>query len=137
MTIYGCCKYMFQVFHVFQTYAVNVSSKCFKSRSWCCTCCNGYTTCFKCFIYFQTMLQLFYLDVLKVDLVLHVFFYSGVVHVAMAPVVGVTTVFLARRASPSSPFPFLPSLPFPCLHLLAATVRARRENHTRLVGRRS
>ena len=48
---------------------------------------------------------MFYLDVLKVDLVLHVFFNSGVGHVTMAPVAGVITAFLALRTSPSPYFP--------------------------------
>jgi hypothetical protein len=32
---------------VFQMYVVNVSSGCFKSRSWCYTCCNDYTHMFQ------------------------------------------------------------------------------------------
>jgi hypothetical protein len=31
MTIYARCKPMFQLFHVFQTFVLNVSSGCFKS----------------------------------------------------------------------------------------------------------
>jgi hypothetical protein len=36
MPIHSCLKRMFQVFHLFQTYIANVSSRCFKSRSGCC-----------------------------------------------------------------------------------------------------
>ena len=34
--IHECFKHMFQVFHLFQMYVVNISSKCFKSTSGCC-----------------------------------------------------------------------------------------------------
>jgi hypothetical protein len=44
---------------------------------------------------FKRMLQMFYLGVSKVDLVLHVFFYSGVAHIAIALVAGITMAFLA------------------------------------------
>jgi hypothetical protein len=47
MTKYACWKPLFQVFQVFQTYVANVLSGCLKSRSWCCTCCNGYTCMFQ------------------------------------------------------------------------------------------
>jgi hypothetical protein len=59
---YTCCKIMFQVLQVFQTYVANISSGCFKNKSWCCTCCNDYIytyvssvsyvldVCCKCFI---------------------------------------------------------------------------------------
>jgi hypothetical protein len=33
MTKYACCKLMFQVFHVLQTYVANVSFGCFKGKS--------------------------------------------------------------------------------------------------------
>jgi hypothetical protein len=80
MTKYACCKTVFQVFQVFQTYAANVLSECFKSKSWYCTRCNGYTrmfqvlvssVCFKYFICFRCMLQMFHLDATKVNLALH------------------------------------------------------------------
>jgi hypothetical protein len=54
---------------------------------------------------------MFYLDVSKVDLALHIFFYYSVAHVAMAP--GIITALLARRALPSSPSPSLPSISLP------------------------
>jgi hypothetical protein len=47
-----------QVFQVFLTYVANILSRCFKSRSWCCTCCNGNAHMFQ-------VLQIFHLDVLK------------------------------------------------------------------------
>ena len=51
-------------------YVASVASGCFKSRSGCCTCCNGVSTiCHKCFICFRRMLQRFHLDFVKVDLV--------------------------------------------------------------------
>ena len=58
---------------------------------------------------------MFYLDVSKVDLALHVFFYFGVAHVTMALVAGVAVAFLARcvSPSPSPPFPSLPSISLP------------------------
>jgi hypothetical protein len=48
---------MFQVFQVFHTYVAYV--------------CNGFLVFCKCFSYFGCMLQVFYLDVAKVDLALH------------------------------------------------------------------
>ena len=49
-------------------YVASVASGCFEIRSGCCTCCNGVSTiCSKCFIHFRRMLQMFYLDVAKVD----------------------------------------------------------------------
>jgi hypothetical protein len=32
-----CCK----CFNYFWTYVINISSRCCKNRSWCCTCCSG------------------------------------------------------------------------------------------------
>jgi hypothetical protein len=55
MSICACCKRMFQVFHVFQTYV----------SSGCCIYMNVASVCFKCFI---RMLQVFHLDVAKLDL---------------------------------------------------------------------
>ena len=49
-------------------YVASVASGCLKSRSGCCTCCNGVlTVCSKYFICFRCMLHRFYLDVAKVD----------------------------------------------------------------------
>jgi hypothetical protein len=66
MTKYACCKPMFQVFQVSQMYVANVSSRCYNSISCCCTCCNGLhahvSTVFTC------MLQMFHLDISKIDL---------------------------------------------------------------------
>jgi hypothetical protein len=39
MTIYTCCKYMFQVFQLFHTYVSNVLSRCCRSISKCCITC--------------------------------------------------------------------------------------------------
>jgi hypothetical protein len=64
----ACCKPLFQVFQMFQRCVASVSHRCCKSRSGCCTCCNGYTCMFQCFICFIRMLQVFHLDVAKVDL---------------------------------------------------------------------
>jgi hypothetical protein len=72
------CKYMFQIFHLFQKYVASVLSGCCKSRSGCCIYCNSYVTsvCSKCFICFRHMLQVCHLGVAKVDL--------DVAYVAMA-----------------------------------------------------
>jgi hypothetical protein len=86
MVVHVCCKRLSQMFHLFLcTYVVSVSdaclkcficfllyvaSKCFKSKSGCCTCCNSVSTiCHKYFISFRRILQMFRLDVAKVDLV--------------------------------------------------------------------
>ena len=79
-----CCKCLSPMFHQFffhvsckcficiLLHVASVASGCFKSKSGCCTCCNGVSTiCHKCFICFRHILQMFYLDVAKVDLVLH------------------------------------------------------------------
>jgi hypothetical protein len=70
---------------------------------------------------FRRMLQMFHLDVSKVD--------QSIAHVAMAPMAGgqrsaiglrlLPRAFLVRRASPS-PLLSLPSFPFPSLHLATA-----------------
>jgi hypothetical protein len=72
----GCCTcftHMLQVFHLlmlhmFHTYVASVSSRC-------CICfamaTHVFSWCCKCFNCFGRMLQVFYLDVAKVDLVLH------------------------------------------------------------------
>jgi hypothetical protein len=64
---------MFQVFQMFQKYVASVVYQCCKSRSGYCASCNGYTRmfsslCSKCFICFRRMLQVFCLDVAKVEL---------------------------------------------------------------------
>jgi hypothetical protein len=59
---------MFQVFHLFQTYVANVLSGCFKSRCGVAHVPMAIHTYFKCFIYFRRMLQVFRLDISKVDL---------------------------------------------------------------------
>jgi hypothetical protein len=61
MTIYVCCKPMFQVFQVFRIYVSSFSMDV------------AYVAmvihiCFKCFRCFRLMLQVFHLDVAKVDL---------------------------------------------------------------------
>jgi hypothetical protein len=53
-------------------YVVRVSQGCCKSRSRYCTCCNGLYTyvssvCSKCFVCFRRILQVFYLDIAKLD----------------------------------------------------------------------
>jgi len=69
MTKYACYKPMFLVFQLFQTYITNISSRCFKNRSWCCTCCKWlYTHVSSVLSVFRRMLQVFNLDVSKVDL---------------------------------------------------------------------
>jgi hypothetical protein len=60
---------------------------------------------------FQRSERALYLDVSEVDLVLHVFF--TLAHVTMGPVASVIAAFLARHASPSPPFPYLPSVSLP------------------------
>jgi hypothetical protein len=37
-----CCKCMFEMFDLFQKYVTIASSRCCKSRSGCCICCNDY-----------------------------------------------------------------------------------------------
>jgi hypothetical protein len=74
IAIYTCCKPMFQLFRVFQTFVSNISSECFKSRSWCCTCCSGYTCMLQAHVSsvsFGLMLQMFHLNVSKVNQMLH------------------------------------------------------------------
>jgi hypothetical protein len=58
-----CCKSLFKMFHLFQTYVASVLSGC-------CICYNGYiaSVCSKYFICFSRMLQLFHLSAAKVDL---------------------------------------------------------------------
>jgi hypothetical protein len=68
---------------------------------------------FQVFHLLQTMLQMFYLDVLKVDLVLHVFF-TLVLHMSQLR----RWLALQRSSShdvPRPPLPSLSSLPFPSL----------------------
>jgi hypothetical protein len=100
MAIHICLKCMYKIFYLFRTYVASVSFGCCKSRCGCCIymqvfqvfsyicymcfiwmfahVCNGYTRVFKfflmfykCFSYFEHMLQVFYLDIAKVDRVLH------------------------------------------------------------------
>jgi hypothetical protein len=64
MTIYACCKPLFQVFYVF-------SNVCFKSSIWMLHMLlllyqHVPIVCFKCFICFILMLQVFHLIVVKV-----------------------------------------------------------------------
>jgi hypothetical protein len=58
---------------MFQRYVASVSYRCCKSRSWCCTCYNGYTRMFQVYVLnVSTVLDVcckyFYLNVAKVDL---------------------------------------------------------------------
>ena len=73
---------MFQVFHVFQTYVAIVYLYVAKVNLDVACVCNGFqvfsgvfTTvsdvCCKCFNCFERMLQVFHVDIAKVDLVLH------------------------------------------------------------------
>ena len=78
IALYACFKHMFQVFHMFQTHVTNVLSGCYKSRSRCCICCYVYTRMFQAYVLsvssiFQTYVQVFHLDVSKVDLGEHMF----------------------------------------------------------------
>jgi hypothetical protein len=80
MATHVCCKCMFQMLHLFQTYVTNISPGCCKSRSRCCKnrfrCCiflqllHTYvaSVCSKYFIYFRRILQVFHLGVAKIDL---------------------------------------------------------------------
>ena len=63
-----CCNNMFYMFNMFQTNVASVLSGC-------CTCYNDYvvSVCSKCFICFSRMLQLFHLSVAKVDLNVELF----------------------------------------------------------------
>jgi hypothetical protein len=58
-----CYNNMFHLFHLFQMYVASVLFGC-------CIYYNDYvaSVCSKCFIYFSRMLQLFHLNVAKVDL---------------------------------------------------------------------
>jgi hypothetical protein len=75
--LHVCCK-CFQM-HISSVLSIyKLASGYFKSRSRCCIYCNSVLTlCPKCFIYFRHMLQRFYLNVVKVDLVFE--FCSGAV----------------------------------------------------------
>jgi len=65
-------------------YVASVASRCFKSRSGCCTYCNCVTTiCHKYFICFRYMLHRFYLDVVKVDIVFECYSWT---HLPQPPV---------------------------------------------------
>jgi hypothetical protein len=61
---YAC----FKCFICLHLYVATVASGCFKSRSGVAYIAMAIQTCFKCFICFTRMLQVFHLDVLKVDL---------------------------------------------------------------------
>jgi hypothetical protein len=72
MALLACFKRMFPVFHMFHNHIVSVSSGCYKSRYGCCICCYAYTLMFQTHVLsvssvFKRMLQIFHLDVLKVD----------------------------------------------------------------------
>jgi hypothetical protein len=140
---------------LFQTFVSNVSSGCFKSRSWCYTCCKATHAYFKCFICFRLMLQMFYLDVSKVDRVLHMlqWLYTHILNACFKICFtsgcfesrsGVASCrWLAKNGLPQSFSSYhmlprvvclalsssLPPLPFPSLHL-AMAVRARPDLHT-------
>jgi hypothetical protein len=64
MSIHVCFKCMFQLFHLFQTYVVSVSSGCCKSRFACCIYMHGckfmFLSVFSCF---KCMFEVFHLDV--------------------------------------------------------------------------
>jgi hypothetical protein len=74
IAIYGCCKSIFKLFHMFQTFVSNVTSSCSKADlgvAYVAVATHMFlSACFKCFICFGLMLQMFYLDVSKVDRVL-------------------------------------------------------------------
>jgi hypothetical protein len=74
--IYACCKRMFQVFH---TYVESIFIWMLHVLQWLQTCFPGVSNvCCKCFNYFGCMLQVFHLDVAKVDL--------GVARVVVGPI---------------------------------------------------
>jgi hypothetical protein len=54
MALHVCFKCIFQLFHLFQTYVVNASSDCCKSRSECSIYMHIASICFKCFWLLQT-----------------------------------------------------------------------------------
>jgi hypothetical protein len=73
---------MFPSVQVFHMYVVSVSSECCKTRFLCCIClqwlfkyypCHTRVldVCFECFSCFGHVLQVFYLDITKIVLVLH------------------------------------------------------------------
>ena len=68
IAIHVCFKYMFQMFHLFQRNVASVLSRCCKSRSRCCIYMHVASICFKCFRCFICILQVFHLDVAKVDI---------------------------------------------------------------------
>jgi hypothetical protein len=105
----GCCircygyTCIFQVFQMFQTYVAS-ASVCCKSRSGCCIyIAMTIHTRFKCFICFRCKLQMFHLDISKVDPVLYMFA-MALVTSGQQPVTGLRLLpraFLACCASPS------------------------------------
>jgi hypothetical protein len=46
----ACCNVTFQVFQMFHLDVARVLSWYCKSRSWCCTCCSGYTRLFQVYV---------------------------------------------------------------------------------------
>jgi hypothetical protein len=121
MAIHVCFKCMFQLFRLFQTCVVSVSSGCCKSRSECCIYMHVASVCFNCSQLFQTyvlrvlsgcciyfamvthiffrcfrrmlqmfqwfrgcILQVFHLNIAKVDRVLHMLHWDPPAATAMA-----------------------------------------------------
>jgi len=85
MAIRVCFKCMFQMFHLFQTYVVSVSSGCCKCRFRCCIymqefqvfsfgCCNVCNMATHMFLNFSGVLQVFQMYVAGVSVVLDVCF---------------------------------------------------------------
>ena len=73
MVVFECCTCCNCYTRMLQEFVQNVSSvsdACFKVLSGCCICCNDYVAnvCFKSFICFRRILQLFHLSVVKADL---------------------------------------------------------------------
>ena len=72
---YICCNGNIRILQAYVLIISDIYFKCFiwmfQKLIWRCTRCNGYTCMFQVFLYvFRRMLQIFYRDVLKVDLVL-------------------------------------------------------------------
>jgi hypothetical protein len=63
IAIHVCCKSLFNMFHLFQTYVATVLSGCCKSRFRCCIYKHVASVYFKCFMCFIRMLQVFCLNV--------------------------------------------------------------------------
>ena len=123
----GCCICCNNKIRMLQAYVscvpmhvANVSSACFKSRSWCCTCCKWLYTHVLSHVLsvsydFIHMLQIFRVDVSKVDLVLHMLQWRRWLTDGGLPQ-GFTSYLVPSAHDAPRPLLSSPSPPFPSLH---------------------